>query len=251
MAKTDWWFKFEYLKWLTDEQLNRCSLETQGFWMRCICVMRKSDAAKIQGSMSELCRLLSVTPGEFKKCFSELSFTKTASVTQTANNFTIMSRKYAKELKLREQNRLRKQRERRHANVTDVSHDRVISKSKSKKEEEKNTHINAGAGPDFDYPFKELFEAFPEYLEGRITPAMIGFLESEVKLGDEVAWAETIKIYRMNFNVMTKSYLPDKIANILGVFKKQKAGIEAKKNGTNRNGNKQTPAELIANRPYR
>jgi len=139
MAKGDWWFKFEYLKWLTDEQLNRCSLETQGFWMRCICVMRKSDVAKLQGTPTELCRLLSVTPSEFRKCFSELSITKTATVTQTANNFTLMSRKFAKELKVKEQNRLRKRKQRGHANDAPMSPDRVISKSKSNKKEEEKT----------------------------------------------------------------------------------------------------------------
>src|SRR4051794_26649155 len=101
--KDDWWFKFEHLKWLTDEQLSRCSLETQGFWARCICVMRKSGSAKLAGSIAELSRLLSVTPTEFKKCFAELDRTKTATVTQTANLFTLMSRKFQKELKVREQ----------------------------------------------------------------------------------------------------------------------------------------------------
>lgn len=135
MPKDHWWFKFEYLKWITDEQLGKCSLETQGFWIRCICMMRKSDSAKLTGTIEQLCRLLSVLPDEFLRCFSELSLTKTAGVTQTAKNFTLMSRKFQKELKLREQNRLRKRRERCHANVTDVSRDRVRSKSKNKNKE--------------------------------------------------------------------------------------------------------------------
>jgi hypothetical protein len=146
MAKGDWWFKFEHLKWLTDEQLNRCSLETQGFWIRCICVMRKSGTAKISGTGPELCRLLSATGGELKRCFAELLETKAAnvtlshaSVTQKSVVFTIMSRKITRELKIKEQNRLRKERERRHAKVTDESRDRVKSNKKeviSKKEEE-------------------------------------------------------------------------------------------------------------------
>jgi hypothetical protein len=163
MAKSDWWFKFEHLKWLTDEQLNRCSLETQGFWMRCICMMRKADSGKIEGTVAELARLLSVTPSEFKRCFAELNLTKTASVTQTSAIFTIMSRKFTKELKVREQNRLRKAKERRHASVTDASQDRVISKSKElDKKEEKREAIASPLTfePDrFNHPAVVEFEA--------------------------------------------------------------------------------------------
>lgn len=143
MAKGDWWFKFEFLLWLTDEQLNRCSLDTQGFWCRVICMMRKSDTARLQGSEVELCRLLSVTPAEFQKCFAEIKLTKTADVTQKSEIFTLMSRKFAKELKVREQNRLRKQRERRHANVPPQSQDRVISKSKEKEIRVEDTHVSS------------------------------------------------------------------------------------------------------------
>lgn len=143
MAKGDWWFKFEYLKWLTDEQLNRCSLATQGFWLRCICVMRKSGTGTLSDAGPELCRLLSVTPAELKRCFAELLKTKAAdvtvrhaSVTQKSAIFTLMSRKIQRELKVKEQNRLRKQRERRHAKVTDVSQDRVKSNKKEVRKEE-------------------------------------------------------------------------------------------------------------------
>lgn len=140
--KDDWWFKMEHLKWLTDEQLNRCSLETQGFWIRTICIMHKSASAKLSGTEAELVRLLNVTRSAFHRCVNELTLTKAATVTQTAHLFTLVSRKYAKELKVREQGRLRKQRERRHAQVADKSQDRVISKSKElekevRKEEEK------------------------------------------------------------------------------------------------------------------
>lgn len=142
MAKHDWWFKFEHLKWLTDEQLNRCSLETQGFWIRCICLMHKSGSASLEGTGPQLCRMLGITGGELKRCFHDLQESgaadvtvRHASVTQKSVSFRIVSRKMRKELNTREQNRLRKRRERRHAAVTSLSPDRVISKSKEIKKE--------------------------------------------------------------------------------------------------------------------
>lgn len=141
--KKDWWFKFEHLAWLTDEQLNRCSLETQGFWIRSICIMHKGATAKLSGTEAELVRLLSVSPAEFRRCVAELTQTKAATVTQTSKIFTLMSRKFAKELKLREQARLRKRRERSHAPVADKSQDRVISKSKELEVREDSTESSS------------------------------------------------------------------------------------------------------------
>lgn len=143
--KNDWWFKMEHVRWLTDEQLNRCSLETQGFWIRAICVMHKSVTARLVGTEAELGRLLSVTPSEFRRCVAELDRTKTATVTQTSKMFTLVSRKFARELKKREQDRLRQRRKRGHADVPDESQDRVrdeeleIEKDSSSSEEEKSS----------------------------------------------------------------------------------------------------------------
>jgi hypothetical protein len=144
IAKNDWWFKFEHLKWLTDEQLNRCSLETQGFWMRCICVMRKGTSPKLIGTEAELVRLLGVTRPEFRRCFMELRDTKTATVTQTPEIFTLLSRKYYKELKVKEQNRLRQRSKRRHGDVTPMSqpHSKSKSKETEKKEESAASRID-------------------------------------------------------------------------------------------------------------
>lgn len=154
MAKNDWWFKFEHLKWLTDEQLNRCSLETQGFWVRCICVMRKSGTFSLVGTSVELCRLLGVQPAELKRCTSELIATKAAdvtvchaSVTQKFAKFTIVSRKIKKELTTKEQSKLRKRKQRGHADVTDESRDRVKSNKKEVKNKEEEEREPAAPPP--------------------------------------------------------------------------------------------------------
>lgn len=127
----------------------------------------------------------------------------------------------------------RKRREKKQLNAERRSNDvATINKeiNKEKKEEEKEeTPIPRGA---FAWPLKPLVDAFPEYLAGRVTPAMIGFIESEVKTGDEAAWNSTVRDYQMNFNPATNRYLPDKTANVLSVFRKYKAEIERGKNGT-------------------
>lgn len=113
---------------------------------------------------------------------------------------------------------------------------------------EADTHPPAFPDPVFEYPIKNLVDAFPDYLPDRITPAMIGFYEAEVKPADAEAWRRTIEIYSMNFNPATKSYLPDKTANVLGVFRKQKTEVEREKNGSNKNstyGRKRTDQDVL------
>jgi hypothetical protein len=103
--------------------------------------------------------------------------------------------------------------------------------------EEVDAAESAGAGSGWEWPMKPLIEAFPEYLPDRVTPAMIGFIEADVKPGDEQAWADTIETYRMNFDPMLNRYLPDKTANLLGVFRKCKQELQANGSG-NGGGNK-------------
>lgn len=103
---------------------------------------------------------------------------------------------------------------------------------------------------------KPLIDAFPDYLPGRITPAMIGFVESEVLPGDEPAWNATIEKYQMNFDPTLGRYLPDKTGNLLSTFRTFKAEMETKRNGNNtkinngrrhsKNSNGQSTDEYLA-----
>lgn len=107
------------------------------------------------------------------------------------------------------------------------------------------THNDAGEDfpePVWGYPMKQLVETFPHLT---ITPAMIGFIEAEVKSGDEIAWQQTLSIYKMNFNPAAKSYMPEKTANLLGVFKSEKEKLN--KNGSNKTYfGKRTDDDVIA-----
>lgn len=115
-----------------------------------------------------------------------------------------------------------------------------------KEEEFKETHTHArGEIESLTYPLLELKTAFPHLL---ITPAMVGFLESAVLPADRVAWLSTIRIYQMNFDPSKNRYLPEKTANLLSVFEREKERL-AKKDGTtksNNYGRKRTDAEIFA-----
>jgi hypothetical protein len=94
------------------------------------------------------------------------------------------------------------------------------------------------------WPMLPLIQAFPDLA---VTPAMIGFIESEIKPGDESAWADTIQTYLMNYNPAKNSYMPEKTGTLLSVFKKKRQEIARMKNGTTRNNQQRnTSAERIA-----
>ena len=102
---------------------------------------------------------------------------------------------------------------------------------------------------EWGWPMSEIIASFPNVA---FMPAHVGFIEADVKdtPADREAWSATIKLYRENYDPINKSYSPTKTGTLLKIFNEQKAKL---KNGTNRNsnGHKQTPGEIIANRPYR
>jgi uncharacterized protein YdaU (DUF1376 family) len=104
------------------------------------------------------------------------------------------------------------------------------SSSSSSEEKKEETHTDAGVS--FTYPLKDLVDAFP-FLADQTERLNIPMLELEVKDNavDRAAWAETIKIYRMNYNRATNTYCPEKLGNVLSVFKKERQRIERDKNG--------------------
>jgi hypothetical protein len=114
-------------------------------------------------------------------------------------------------------------------------------------EAEKAAHENAIAfveNHSFEYPLKELVEAFPNV---QFTSAQCGAVEAQVRIGDEAAWLATIQIYQQNYDPFKKRYLPDKIGNLLSVFESQKQKLEIK-NGTNQPNKPATEREKSAQR---
>lgn len=237
----NWWFPFEFRIWRTDTALRRCSLETRAFWIEVLCIMHETDKSTLTGSPQELARLIGCESSEVMKCATELKQTETADVTLGNGFVTIVSRRRNRELSDREQTRLRVRKHRGNADVT--THNKSNNKNKKKEEDKRDavasdTQQNMNEfSNDFGYPVQDLINAFPDYLPDRLTSAMIGFFEAEVLPADAEAWRRTIEIYQMNFNPMTKSYLPDKTANVLGVFRKQKAEVQKENGKAKTNGN--------------
>lgn len=130
MKKGNWWFKLDYSAWLTDEDLSRCSLETQGLWMRCICLMHKSAQPELSGTLEQMARSLGCFPDELMRCLLDLKRNDAADVTLGNGTVTVMSRRLKREVSDREKTRLRVQKHRGNDDVT------VQSKSKSYIQEE-------------------------------------------------------------------------------------------------------------------
>lgn len=228
MAKK-WWFPFDFRVWRTDSRLRRCSLETRGFWLECLCAMHEEGAFEITGTLEEVGWLIGCAPEVVARCAAELQRTKAADVTLGNGNVTLLSRRLQRDLNDREQTRLRV---RKHRSNTDVTiHNNSNSKNKKKKEymsQATNTHTAA----DWGFPMQPLIDAFPNV---EFTPAMAGFIEGRVTPADAEAWSKTIEIYRMNYDPLKRQYLPTKTANLLSVFDSQKTELEKKKNGATYN----------------
>jgi len=115
--------------------------------------------------------------------------------------------------------------------------------NKTKNQETLDTHIEAEPEvSQVGYPFNLLIDSFPNV---NFTPAMAGFVEADVLDAplDREAWNNTIRIYQMNYDPARNRYLPDKIANVLGVFKSEKTKLEKQHNGASVNGHSNNKPE--------
>ncbi len=142
MAK-NYWFKFDWSDWLNDEDLSACSLEAQGFWIRCLCFMYRADDCELTGTVEQLRRKLGVLPEELIRCLNELKNNGAANVRFGNGDVSIVSRRRQKELKDKQNNRLYVARHREKAVCKEDVSIQSKSKSKSKsKEEEKDVSID-------------------------------------------------------------------------------------------------------------
>lgn len=103
----NWWFKFDFRVWRTDSDLRRCSMETRGFWLDCLCAMYEADTCELSGNLNEIARLLGCFPDEITRCANELQRTQTADVTISDDHIHLKSRRLERELSVREGNRKR------------------------------------------------------------------------------------------------------------------------------------------------
>lgn len=126
----NFWFKFDWDDWLSDEALSGCSLEAQGLWIRCLCFMYRADVAELSGSVEQLRRKLGVMPEELTRCLRELKDNKAADVRFGNGDVSIVSRRRQRDLNIKERNKLYVAKHRvKDECKTNVS---IQSKSKSK-----------------------------------------------------------------------------------------------------------------------
>jgi len=145
MANDNWWFKFDWEEWRGDTDLGRCSLESQGFWIRCICAMHAAEVAELAGTPHELARLIGCFPDELMRCLLELKKNNAADVIIGNGFVSVVSRRRQRELKAKEYNRLQVQAHRQKVKCND---DVIVqSKSKSKKKEKEEELREASASP--------------------------------------------------------------------------------------------------------
>jgi hypothetical protein len=133
-----WWFKFEWADWLGDRELMRCSLETQGFWIKCLCLMYEADTYFLEGRPSALAGVLGVDTRKLGKCIDELASENAAEIVKKGGIVKIVSRRLLKAANLREYNKLAKRKERKNKNVKGESRD--SSKDKSFKASESSSY---------------------------------------------------------------------------------------------------------------
>lgn len=146
MANDNWWFKFDWEEWRGDTDLGRCSLESQGFWIRCICAMHAAEVAELAGTPHELARLIGCFPDELMRCLLELKKNNAADVIIGNGFVSVVSRRRQRELKAKEYNRLQVQAHRQKVKCNDDVKVQSKSKSKSKKKEEEEVR-EAQASP--------------------------------------------------------------------------------------------------------
>lgn len=192
----NWWFKFDFRLWRSDSNLRRCSFETRGLWLEVLCIMYEMDTYKLEGSSSELARLVGCESSEIMRCAVELRQTKTADVTLGNGNVTLVSRRLKRDLNGKEQIRLRVQKHRRNASVTVQSKSNkkeVISKEKEIREEGGEETASPHTREDEDFFVSVYREFFP--LTDLSIPQMNAITS---RIVDEPAWRSTLSFWTEN-----------------------------------------------------
>lgn len=101
---------------------------------------------------------------------------------------------------------------------------------------------------DLDYPLADIVSAFPDVM---FTPGQCDQIANIVKDTpvDRAAWSATIEKYKLDYNPELNRYIPNKVGNLLGVFRSEKSRIERANNGTNNSNSayrKRSDAEVFA-----
>ena len=106
-------FQFYPGDWRRDTQVQMASMETRGVWFEMLCCMWDApDRGKLSGPPELLCRLLGCERDVLDRSIKEIDLLKIGNVTNGHNEITITNRRMSREQKVRNDARLRKQRQR-------------------------------------------------------------------------------------------------------------------------------------------
>lgn len=150
------YFPFYPGDWLKDTELSMCSPASRGIWIDALCAMHVSGTYMLEGTPDQLSRVLRLANVlELHSALEELKTTKTAIIRYDGHGrVTVISRRFEREHKDRENNNLRKKKERSHGEVTEESryrsrrsHNPSSYSSSSSKEKNKNKKENSGPVP--------------------------------------------------------------------------------------------------------
>lgn len=112
MAKDDFWIKFYIDDWLNDPELRGLRRENRDSWLTACLMMRKRGSYFLEGEPSVLANMLHLTVIEFENFLDDLQRTHAGNVKKSQLKVKIVSRRYRKEVNLKEYNRLAKQAQR-------------------------------------------------------------------------------------------------------------------------------------------
>lgn len=143
----NWWFKFEWNDWLGDDELSNCTLETQGFWIRCVAMMHRAGVSEFTGTVEQLRRKFGILPEELTRCLQDLKRNNAANVSFGNGDVSIVSRRLVRELNAKEKNRLQVAKHREKAECKSDVRTQSKSKSKSKEIREERETLSASPPP--------------------------------------------------------------------------------------------------------
>jgi protein required for attachment to host cells len=121
MAKGDYWLKLDLDDWLNDPCCRGLKRENRDSWLTACLFMHREGTFFLEGPPDVLAKQLSLSESEFEEFISDLKRTKTADVTQRPEKIRIVSRRFHKATKVRQQNNLRKKKQRSKEHVTQES----------------------------------------------------------------------------------------------------------------------------------
>jgi hypothetical protein len=228
------------------------SLIAKGAWMDCLCDMWFSATrGRISKPIMGYARLFGCTAEQAKSALDEISELGVGNCVMESNgNVTISNRRMVREQKEREYNNYRVKKYRNKNKMEpDPPCNADVTECNGPSSSSSSNFINTkkSSAREWTYPVKDLIDAFPHI---DVTAKTAAFIEEAVMPGDEAAWEQTIKTYLMNYDPSTGTYMPEKTATLLDVFKNEKTKLKkGKSDGTNfRSFRKQREQEALQSR---